>query len=126
MIHMFFVGIFGIEQGKQQIGVYNNTVCPVCHALTSFKIYKSYSCFHVFFIPTFKWDVKYFIKSACCSHISALDPAIGQQYEAGRHPEIEKEHLQPVNLPYGYKTCAICGTSVDPRYHFCPNCGQKL
>jgi len=78
---MFFVGIFGINQTEKPIGTCNNTVCPSCGALTRLEVYKRYSYFHLFFIPTFKWNVKYYAKSSCCGSIYELDPSIGAQYE---------------------------------------------
>jgi hypothetical protein len=123
---MFFVGIFGIDQRKKEIGTYNNAVCPACRAFTRLIIYKSYSCFHIFFIPTYKWNEKYYAESACCGSISELDPVIGRQYEAGRLPEIKTENLHPAAQSLPYKTCSKCQAKVKREYSFCPHCGQKL
>jgi hypothetical protein len=123
---MFFIGIFGVNQTEKPIGTYNNTVCPNCGALTRLEIYKRYSYFHLFFIPTFKWNIQYYAKSGCCGSISALDSTIGAQYEKGFHPEIRAEQLQPVNQYQPFKTCPICHREVDADFQYCPYCGQKI
>lgn len=123
---MFFIGIFGVEQAQKPIGKYNNTICPSCGAMTRFEIFKTYSYFHIFFIPTFKWNIKYYIKPSCCRSIYELDPVIGQQYEKGKNPDIRNEHLRPLNQYLPYKTCSSCGAKVESGYSFCPYCGRGL
>jgi RNA polymerase subunit RPABC4/transcription elongation factor Spt4 len=123
---MFFIGIFGVDQKQKQIGTYNNAICPNCGTLTRFEVYKSYSYFHVFFIPTFRWNVKYYVKPACCGSIYELNPVIGQEYEKGFNPEIRNEDIQPLNLLPPFKTCSGCGARVEPGFTFCPYCGRML
>jgi len=123
---MFFIGIFGIQDSQKSIGVCNNTVCPSCGALTRFEVLKAYTYFHIFFIPTFKWNVRYYVKSACCSNLYELDPVIGQQYEKGLAPDIRNEHLRIVNEYLPFKTCPSCGAKAESRYSFCPYCGMRL
>lgn len=123
---MFFIGIFGVEQAHKSIGVYNNAICPGCGALTRFEIIKTYSYLHIFFIPTFRWNIRYFIKPACCGSVYELDPVIGQQYERGQNPEIRNEHLRPLYQTLPYKSCANCGARVESGYSFCPYCGKRL
>ncbi|MGI6145456.1 MAG: zinc ribbon domain-containing protein [Clostridia bacterium] len=123
---MFFVGIFGINQTEKPIGTCNNTVCPSCGALTRLEVYKRYSYFHLFFIPTFKWNVKYYAKSSCCGSIYELDPSIGAQYEKGINPEIRADDLRPIHEYQPFKTCPNCRTKAESDYSYCPYCGQKF
>lgn len=123
---MFFVGIFGINQTRKTIGVYNNAICPACHAFTRYEIFKTYSYFHIFFIPLYKWDIKYYVKAACCSSIFELDASIGQQYEKNKSTEINKEHLHQINEYLPYRVCENCKARVESNYSFCPYCGQKF
>jgi len=123
---MFFIGIFGIQQAEKQIGTYNNAICPSCGSLTRFEVFKNYFYFHIFFIPIFKWNVKYFIKPVCCGSIYELDPIIGKQYEKGQNPKVENEHLRPLNQYSPFKTCSGCGARVESGYSFCPYCGRRL
>ncbi|MCR4435602.1 MAG: zinc ribbon domain-containing protein [Clostridiales bacterium] len=123
---MFFIGVFGIEETQKQLATYNNAICPGCGAMTRFEIFKSYSYFHIFFIPTFRWNIRYYIRPVCCGRIYELDPATGQQVERGENPEIRDEHLRPANQYLPYKTCSHCGVRVEPEYSFCPYCGRRL
>lgn len=123
---MFFIGIFGIEQAQKQIAGYNNIICPACGALTRYEIFKTYSYFHIFFIPTFRWNIRYFVKPACCGSIFELDPTIGEQIEKGQNPDIRNEHLHPTEKYLPYKICSGCNSKVEPRYSFCPYCGRRL
>jgi DNA-directed RNA polymerase subunit RPC12/RpoP len=123
---MFFIGILGVNQKQKPLDIYNNAVCPSCGALTRFEVFKTYSYFHIFFIPIFRWNVKYFVKPACCGSIYELDPNIGKQYENENHINIKNEHLHPVNQYLPYKTCPNCSAKFESSYSFCPHCGEKL
>ena len=123
---MFFIGVFGINDAQKPIGTYSNVVCPSCGAYTHFEILKAYTYFHIFFIPTFKWNIRYFVKPACCGNIYELDPSIGAQYEKGQSPEIRNEHLIRADYGLPYKICENCGARFDPSYNFCPYCGRKF
>jgi RNA polymerase subunit RPABC4/transcription elongation factor Spt4 len=123
---LFFIGIFGIDRKQKPLGTYNNAICPACGALTRLEIFKTYSYFHIFFIPIFRWNVKYFVKSVCCSSIYELDPVIGKQYEKEGSVEIRSEHLRPVSEYLPYKVCSNCGARFESGYGFCPYCGNKL
>jgi RNA polymerase subunit RPABC4/transcription elongation factor Spt4 len=123
---MFFVGIFGVNQTQKSIGTKNNIICPACNAWSHWEIYVTYSYFHIFFIPVYKWNQRYYVKSACCSSIYELDPQIAQQYEKDQNFEIKAEHLQPVNTYLPYNICKNCKSRIELGYKFCPYCGQKL
>lgn len=122
---MIFIGIFGVKEVQKSIGTYNNVICPACHALTRFEIFKTYTCFHIFFIPIFRWNTKYYIKPACCGSIYEFDPASAREYEKGQISEIKDEYLRPVNH-YPSRTCVNCGAQVESGFSFCPYCGRRL
>ena len=125
---MFFIGIFGVDQAKKEMAVQNNTTCVSCGRLTRYHIFKTYSYFHIFFIPTFRWNVKYFVQADCCGMISELDPEIGRRFAAGESHSIQPEHL----FSFGgqqrsqSRTCHQCGRSFDPDFQYCPYCGKPF
>ncbi|MDD2234256.1 MAG: zinc ribbon domain-containing protein [Desulfitobacteriaceae bacterium] len=123
---MIFIGIFGIKEVQKSIGPHNNVICPACHALTRLEVFKTYACFHVFFIPIFKWNTKYSVKSACCGSIYEFDPIYARQYEKGQITEIRDEYLRSVNHFLSSSSCANCGANVEPGFSFCPYCGRRL
>lgn len=128
---MFFIGVFGIDQAEKEIGQYQRLLCPVCGSWTQLTVVKSYTYFHIFFIPTFRWNIHFYAKAACCGTVFELEPGVGQAFARGEEPEIRAEHLTP--LGHGtasLTTCPNCGRSVEPTaasgYQFCPYCGHSL
>lgn len=123
---MFFIGIFGINERQKALGTYNNAICPSCGAMTRYEIFKTYSYFHIFFIPTFRWNRRYYAQAACCGILYELDPAVGEEYERGMKLEIRQEHLHPIHVRDSYRICSNCRAQVNSGYSYCPHCGRKL
>ncbi len=123
---MFFVGIFGINEKEKPVTTYNNIVCPACQALTHLDIFKAYSYFHFFFIPIFRWNQRYYGKTACCSSIFKVGPVKAEQFDRGQIPDLRPENLEPKSYDLPYKKCANCGAASETKYRFCPYCGNKL
>ncbi|HWQ71295.1 MAG TPA: zinc ribbon domain-containing protein [Desulfitobacteriaceae bacterium] len=122
---MIFIGIFGVKEVQKSIASYNNVVCPACQALTHFEIFKTYTYFHLFFLPLFSWNTKYYVKPACCGRIFEFDPLFARQYEKGRLPEIKDEYLRPLDRCLPGRSCANCGARLEPEFSFCPYCGRR-
>lgn len=139
---MFFIGIFGIDQAHKELGTRNNIVCPSCSAWSRLQISKTYSYFHIFFIPTFRWNTRYLAQAACCGTLFELDPAVGAELEqAWRHdpsatgPDIRAEHLRPLGREHAAPgrsamTCPHCNRQIPDAsatgYQYCPFCGKSL
>jgi len=123
---MFFVAFFGIQDKDQYIGTCNNIVCPSCGRLGSYEVHKSYSYFHIFFIPVFRWNVKYIVKTSCCGCLYELDPLVGKEFEKNPNTEIKEENLQRINNYSPFRYCPNCKTNVPAEFSYCPYCGGKL
>ncbi|MGI6124965.1 MAG: zinc ribbon domain-containing protein [Acetivibrionales bacterium] len=123
---MFFIGIFGIQDKEKRLGTCNNIICPSCGQLARYEVYKSYRYFHVFFIPTFRWNVKYIVKTSCCGSLFELDPIVGKEFERNPDTEIRNENLRPINNYLPYRHCLNCRVNVPAEFSFCPYCGGKL
>lgn len=123
---MFFIGIFGINEAQKVVGSFNNVICRTCGAYSRYEIFKTYSYFHIFFIPTFKWNTRYYVRSFCCNSIFELDPSIGMQFDRGLKPEIGDAHLRPLSQHSHNYRCSSCGVGLDSSYSFCPYCGRKI
>lgn len=123
---MFFIGIFGIQDKEQHVGTCNNIVCPSCGRLSRYEIYKSFRYFHIFFIPIFRWNLRYIAKTTCCSSFFEVDPAVGKEFEKNPNTEIRPENLHSVHRYSPFKHCPNCNTNVPAPYNYCPYCGGKL
>lgn len=123
---MFFIAFFGIQDKDKYIGAYNNIFCPSCERLARYEIYKSYRYFHIFFIPIFRWNVRYIVKTSCCGFLYELDPLVGKEFEKNPGIEIRNENLRPLNSYLPLKYCINCKTNVPQEFNYCPYCGGKL
>lgn len=123
---MFFIGIFGIERKEKEIKSWN-TVCPECGSMSKASLYMIYTYFHIFFIPTVRWNRRYFLRLRCC----------GSSYEAPQEyarqlsdsDTIDFSRLKKTSAGSGfnnfYAKCAACGRNFDSSFPFCPYCGTK-
>lgn len=123
---MFFIGVFGINQKREELGTYNNVVCPSCGSYTRLAISKSYSYFHIFFVPTFRWNQRYFARSCCCGALFELDGDIGRAFENGENPKIEDSHMHLLSAKGHYSLCPDCGARLEDSHVYCPYCGRRL
>ncbi len=122
---MFFIAL-GLQDKDKHLGSYNNVVCPSCGRLTRYDIFKSYRYLHIFFIPTFTWNVKCLVKTSCCGSYYELDPEVGKKFEKNPNTEIKNENLRQINIHSTNKYCPHCKTNVPPEFNYCPYCGNKL
>lgn len=122
---MFFIGVFGVKEGQKEIGTENNVICPGCGRLTSLHVVKQSSYFHVFFIPVFRWNVKYYAKSLCCGQVFEVSTEAGREFEEGKSGAISQADLVKLGRPRasGSYTCMRCNGPVEDGYRFCPHCG---
>lgn len=121
---MFF--IFGINQKEEKINYNSNLFIHSCGKYGRIEIYKTYMTLSIFFIPTFKWSKKYYVKYNCCNEVYELDKSIGERIQSGENLEIKEEYL--INFYYKdtRKVCSNCGSIWNEFYEFCPKCGNKL
>ncbi|HEY8350880.1 MAG TPA: zinc ribbon domain-containing protein [Clostridiales bacterium] len=123
---MFFIGVFGIQDKDRYIGAYNNIVCPACGKLARYEIHKTYRYFHVFFIPTFRWNTRYIARTSCCGSIYELDPAVGREFEKNPGTEIRPDDLRRIENHMPFRYCPNCRIDVPAEFSYCPYCGGKL
>jgi predicted RNA-binding Zn-ribbon protein involved in translation (DUF1610 family) len=125
---MFFVGIFGIESKEKDIKTFGSVVCPDCGRMSTAALFMRYTFFHIFFIPTFRWNRRYFIKLRCCG---ALYEVPADYAEALKNEDyIDFSRLKKVSGGFGgyndfFAVCASCGKSFDKSFPYCPYCGAK-
>lgn len=125
---MFFIGIFGVEDREKPVRDFVNAVCPVCGRLTSAHIYEHYTYFHVFFIPTIRWNKHYFVKLRCCGALYEADAAYAQELKTA--VGIDFSRLKKISGGFGgfgdmFAHCPRCGADFDASFAYCPHCGAK-
>lgn len=122
---MFF--IFSFSNKEKDLDFSQSTICKTCGAYGRLEAFMTYSYFSLFFIPIFKWNKKYFIKSSCCGTIYGIDKSLGKSIQKGENIKVAEDDLQAIGRNYrSVKYCKNCNTRVEDDFEYCPKCGQKL
>lgn len=122
---MFFV--FGISNKQQNIDFTQTIICPSCGAYGRLEAFMTYTYFSLFFIPVFKWNKKYYVRSVCCGSLYTIDNDLGKAIERGERSKINESDLHPVNVNYNRgRICANCNYPIETGFEYCPKCGTKL
>ncbi len=125
---MFF--IMGITEGRKDFDFNQLMTCAVCGAYGRFNVFMTYTVLSLFFIPTFKWNRRYYVQTSCCSTVYELDPEVGKRIARGEEIEIQPRHLTRVYAGRAYtnrgKKCMHCGYETTEDFDFCPKCGTKF
>lgn len=119
---MFFFGIFGIQQKDRPVKEFDNIICPECGKLTRAELRESFTYFHFFFIPIFKWNKQYFLQLRCCGSIYTVNQDYVRELQHGEGVDFDR--LQKMQMPNNI--CPHCGSFINPSFAYCPFCGQKL
>lgn len=129
---MFF--ICGITQGTKEI-FYNAAamICDRCGRYGRYQIYMTYMCLSLFFIPVFKWNRRYYVKTSCCGTVYELDPETGKRLARGEDPGIRPENMTLISEGHQIpewevpvKKCRVCGYETKENFDFCPKCGNRF
>lgn len=119
--------MMGITSGQKEFAFRQVVTCSVCGAYAAYQMFMTYTVFSLFFIPVFKWNKKYYVRTACCNTVFQLDQIIGSRIARGEQVQIRPEHLQRINGHGGtVRHCANCGFSTVNDFAYCPKCGHPL
>ncbi|MDO5146052.1 MAG: zinc ribbon domain-containing protein [Eubacteriales bacterium] len=123
---MFFM--IGITQGTKDFDYRQMVICNHCGAYGNYRVFMTYMCLSLFFIPCFKWNRQYYVQSSCCNTIYSLDADVGRAIARGEDVEIRPEHLTQVQAGHGSrsKKCSGCGYETHEEFDYCPKCGRRL
>lgn len=135
ILKMFFIGIFGIEEKAKALRQIETSMCPFCTKRGTHTLFKVYSYLHFFFIPIFKWNVRYFLQTSCCNRVYIITNAqVARDLERGIDVSIT---LADVELFKRFEHdfadeyersdfCPNCQHRVSRTFLYCPYCGNKL
>ncbi len=121
--------IMAITDGRKDFDHLQMMTCADCGRYGQYRVFMLYTVLSLFFIPTFKWNRRYYVQTSCCGAIYELDPEIGQRIARGDDVEIMPQHLSRSERTWGhafYKRCGNCGYETDEDFYYCPKCGEKL
>ena len=95
--------------------------CDTCQCEGTLELIKTYECFRLFFIPLFKWNVKYYLKHSCGGQAT-----ISEEIAIGiLHGTIEMNNMHIEHEKLKSEHCSHCGHDLDSQFEYCPYCGQK-
>ena len=118
--------IMGTDAKIQQLGTVG-AVCPKCGRSCSFSLCKCYSFLHLFFLPVFRWNVRYIATCPGCACLYDVDPEAGRAAEKGRLATLPASALTPLRQGGpAAGLCPRCGASNPPGSAFCNQCGGRL
>lgn len=118
--------IFGMSSKEEKLDFSQTIICPNCGAYGRLELFMTYSYFSLFFIPLFKWNKKYLVRSTCCDSIYTINDDLGRDIEKGIKTRIEESDLEPIHTGYRQKYCSNCHFPIEPEFQYCPRCGTKL
>lgn len=120
--------IFGISSKEENIEFTKTIVCPNCGGYGRLEFFKTYTYFSLFFIPIFKWNKKYYIRSTCCESLYEMDEELGKDVERGDTRRVDISQLKPIRVNrVDRRICSNCNYTIeDSNFQFCPKCGEKI
>ena len=124
---MFFM--IGVTPGRKDLHYDQQMmICDNCGAYGRYQVYMTYMCLYLFFIPVFKWNKQYYVRTTCCNTVYALDPEVGKAIARGEGIEILPRHLLTMQAGYRrqVKRCENCGFETEENFDYCPKCGTRF
>lgn len=122
---MIFAGIFGVENKSKIVNEIDTGHCFACRNYGKYIIEKNYTYFHFFFIPLFKWNTKYILKTTCCNKVYLLNALIGEKIEKGENVLIFHSDLELI-YDYSFEYCPKCNRKIERDFIYCPYCGEPI
>ncbi len=122
---MFF--IMGISNGNKKLNYVQTMLCSACGQFGRYEVFMSYMYFSLFFIPIFKWNRRYYVKSTCCNRHYEIDAALGKRIRRGENITLREEDLHAIGgMGSRPERCPNCGYPVTSDFSYCPGCGTRL
>jgi hypothetical protein len=126
---MFFIGIFGVEDKQKEVRTIRNLSCKNCDGFSGLTLFKQYTFFYLFFIPIFKWNIRYYLLCNTCNILYQISTEKGIRAEQGDDTAITYWDLKSEEIQYSedyhYNKCKNCGKVIDVKFDYCPYCGKK-
>ena len=123
---MFFM--IGVNEKSEELDYDELITCDNCGAYGRLSVFMTYTVLLLFFIPCFKWNKHYYVRTSCCGRVYELDPEIGRRIAGGEQIDITDSDLRDSGYGSGpmLKTCSYCGYSTYEDFRYCPKCGRYM
>lgn len=121
---MFF--IMGISQAEKKLDLNQTIICRSCGKYGRFEVYMVYSYLSLFFIPVFKWNRRYYVRTTCCDTRATIDYQLGEQIRRGQSTYIPEDIIPDTWQGRSGRRCARCGFETEEDFQYCPKCGHEL
>ncbi|HHY81673.1 MAG TPA: zinc ribbon domain-containing protein [Clostridiales bacterium] len=120
--------IFGISNGRKELDYHQSILCTICGKYGRYLVFMEYMYFSLFFIPVFKWNKTYYVRSTCCGALYTIDRELGNRIARGENVILQESDLHLVNkgCDFGLKRCSRCGYETREDYRYCPKCANPL
>lgn len=123
--------IIGISQGEKKLEFEQTVVCVRCGRYGRYEVYMTYTFFSLFFIPLFKWDRRYYVKTICCGAVCEIDRELGEKIRRGEVTQLSESdlHFTCRGTSGGgdaVKRCGNCGYETEEDFQYCPKCGREF
>ena len=123
---MFFVG--GAGNQSKDLGRRTVQQCPGCGSFLGLELIRTNGYIHLFFIPVFRYDVRYYLTCPSCGRTYELSREDGRALEQNPDLALPADRLIPTgNRPFSQtRFCPSCGAQTGPGDRFCRHCGHPL
>lgn len=131
------VFLFGNKDYYDLLG-YINMKCPNCKKQRIFAVKQERKKLTVYFIPTFQFSSRQILVCEHCSEVLQVDDEIKSKVAENMISQKkldslikrgEVDHLIGIAPKRKRRTvkiqCANCGSKIDKKVKFCPECGNK-
>lgn len=121
-----------MQNKQEEIKILNDVSCRNCDKGLGGKIIKTFNFLHLFFIPLFRWNEKYYIMCSGCNSVYEIPQDKAKRIEKGKDIEITYWDLSPIKTRYdnsNYSSesrCSYCGKVMEPNFKYCPYCSVKI
>ena len=122
---MFF--IMGMSNGEKRFDFSQTIICDVCGAYGRYEVFMTFMYLSLFFIPLFRWNKHFYVRTTCCNTLYELDPEVGRRIARGENVQITERDLTRVSgSGRRIRRCGHCGYATEEDFAYCPRCGSRM
>ena len=117
----------GMSNGEKRFDFSQTIICNVCGAYGRYEVFMTFMYLSLFFIPCFRWNKRYYVRTTCCNSLYELNPEVGKRIARGEDIEIRESDLIPLSgSRRNIRRCGRCGFSTEENFTYCPHCGSMM